>query len=736
MKSSEPTGTLHQTFVTPCRSPSDRLNCDPVPPSLPSRPHSPPSLLRPYIGQDQRAISYSGYLKHSPFNNGAKVWPLDRHSDFKPQGTLVRHCPVRNMVHSTRRQLPYPGPPSPIGPRITRTKNIHTPVSPHLLHPHTPLNLHTSRAQIYRPHNHGIPDGRQNHHWSAHGPVSTASVLDNHSPGTLRSRTASPLWTTTSPVRSIAASYPRGMPHHPTSPHFSSKASCPQISEFSPSSPRISMNKTYLTSSPDDTTGLRPFQISDISSVQPSSFSERSRDRGFSSFSSPQVGLPSNLSEHESRYIKQTLKQTEDDEEFGYRGAVPFRIRSIHPQQRNTTSSSSSYPRDGGGSGGRSHHTPKYLNPGNRRSPNRHHNYEAQAQPPPPSPPPPAHSHPNHYHPNHHHHHHHHNHLHSSIDPLEGEESSDSSNQPFGYTRERFQKTVECVRQVPVHRPSSDEAAGLPYHFEAPGSQPPYRSLQLNDDNSRKVPSSHSFYSPRDSLSAGGSGHYPAHYCRSKLHFANSKGHPREGPQEESHTSMSSSGRGSILGRGHYPDVGGRASIKVDTLPDSYSSGLGSRSTSHSVPSSSCGQLRARPPMEITSASSLTIPHDYDVSIDSSPFLDASPSTRRDLSGDENYEFDSLTTHDAQEVVGPSFIGPRASAGHPYSTPDMVSPPELLLNAKDLYYSLYPKSRKPSRYSNSEKRFERLREEYYEYLRRQRLHSQPQILISMDSEML
>ena len=231
-------------------------------------------------------------------------------------------------------------------------------------------------------------------------------------------------------------------------------------------------------------------------------------------------------------------------------------------------------------------------------------------KPPPPSSPP-AHNHPNHYHPNHHHHHHH-NHLHSSVDPLEGGESSDSSNQPFGYTRERFQKTVECVRQVPVHRQNPDEAAGLPYHFQASGSQPPYRSLQRNN-NSRKVPPSHSFYSPRDSLSASGSGHYPAHYCRSKLHFTNSKGHSREGPQEESHTSMSSSGRGSILGRSHYPDVGGRASIKVDTLPDSYSSGLGSRSTSHSVPSSSCGQLRAGPPMEITSASSLTLPHEYDV---------------------------------------------------------------------------------------------------------------------------
>lgn len=199
---------------------------------------------------------------------------------------------------------------------------------------------------------------------------------------------------------------------------------------------------------------------------------------------------------------------------------------------------------------------------------------------------------------------------------------------------------------------------------------------------------------------------------------------------------MSSSGRGSILGRGHYPDVGGRANIKVDTLPDSYSSGLGSRSTSHSVPSSFYGPLRVGPPLEITSASSLTLPHDYDVSIDSSPFLDASTSNRRDLSGDENYEFDTLATYDAQEGVCPPLIEPRASAGHPYITPDTVSQSELLLNAKDLYHSLYPKSRKPSRYSNSEKRFARLREEYYEYRRKQLLHSQPPVLVSMDSEML
>ncbi|XP_036358845.1 uncharacterized protein LOC115211947 isoform X2 [Octopus sinensis] len=737
VKAVNPMGMLNQTFVMSCHSPSDILKCNPVAQPLPSKRHLPPSSLRPYIFQDQqKSVQRSALPKSTSLNNGAKTQQQDtKLANVRPPNKLVQQCPDTDIVTSLRQQqLSSPGPMSPIGHGIACTSvhrsNVYNPVSPCLLQSHSPVNLHITRAQIHRPNGVSVPDNTQKYKHASSIVVSTTTLtLDSgHSPGTntLRNHMTSPVWTRTSPGMSAAPAAAAAIYHH--AQHLKSSSSIASLkscyahsSIFSPNSQHHSMNKTYLTSSPDDANSLRPFQISDISSVQPSSFSERSRDQDLpqSLFSSPQGSfLPSSLSENEPVYLKRHLKE---NQQLTYSGTVPFKTRSIHPQQRN----SSAYFHTGQG--------PNYYQPqpqpqfhldNVRKNFSNPHQLQTQAAA--------VATHNHNFVP-----HVSYTHSHSLYNNSEGGECKDNNNQLFGYSN-NCQEMVKCGQLAPKHQLNSNctLAVNQPHQMSPIPSQTnsTFRQKEFDPYNCiENIPHTNSTYPAKDQ---------PSDYSTTMPCYRNKtpnidtvlSHHFDGGVPEEIRTSMSSSGRGSIFGRVNYPDGISRTSSKMDTFPDSYSSGLGSH---HSGPSSSFyTHTRAAAPMDSTSASSLTSPQDYDVSLDSSLIIDASNSNRRDFSGDEHYDFDStLISHNAPGIVECK-LDERHSTRREPSTRSTASPPEILLNANDLYKSLYPKPRKPSRYSNSEKRFERLREEYYEYRRKQLTHLQQQYFKSMDSEML
>lgn len=212
------------------------------------------------------------------------------------------------------------------------------------------------------------------------------------------------------------------------------------------------------------------------------------------------------------------------------------------------------------------------------------------------------------------------------------------------YTRDHLQGTVDRLRQ-----------GAKPWKPKAP--------QHLEDSDMDSFPSLYPTYD---------TGRYLRPSKRADLE--------RYGDLGDSHTSVSSSGRGSISGRARLPPLD----------PDSMSSGVGSRNTSGSS---------SRIPRGHNSVSSVTTPHD--TSLESSPFTDGH---RRDISTDENYEFDPVSPFDSD-------ISPARYGGD--------------------------QSLKPSQNSHyDEQRFERLREEFNEYRRRQREHMQQSQLSEMDSEML
>ncbi|XP_046554205.1 LOW QUALITY PROTEIN: protein turtle homolog A-like [Haliotis rubra] len=274
--------------------------------------------------------------------------------------------------------------------------------------------------------------------------------------------------------------------------------------------------------------------------------------------------------------------------------------------------------------------------------------------------------------------------------PDENNSSNGSSNgRPMGYTREQLQGVVDRVRQT--SRPVSTE--------------------NINDDNgfldvsSVSRPRSSSQYDPQPHLDRRGPPYYTADIAPFK-------------PPRDSRGSANSSGRGGP--RDFHRSRGD------ETGPDSvsHSSGIGSRNTSHSN-----GSFPNRLGKNSISYSSLLTPQDQDLSQDSSPFLEGSSSHRRDTSGDENYEFDSINALES-DILDALRNYSQLSGSGPQS--DHLGP--------ESFNHLYPKPRRQSRYADSEQRFNRLREEFKKYRAQQDTveprgdNSRP--LYPMDSEML
>ncbi|KAH9514919.1 hypothetical protein Btru_021364 [Bulinus truncatus] len=143
----------------------------------------------------------------------------------------------------------------------------------------------------------------------------------------------------------------------------------------------------------------------------------------------------------------------------------------------------------------------------------------------------------------------------------------------------------------------------------------------------------------------------------------------------------------------------------------SHSSGIGSRNTSQSTASfhphrrGSAGR----------GSTSLSSAHDPDLSLDTGHGFGV-PAHRRDMSGDENYEFDSLNALES-DIIDDLRRYSRLTGNtegsshgrHPNQGP----------NTEDVHY---PHPSKPSRYPDSDRRFMKLREEFKQYKQQQQLH--------------
>ncbi|XP_052253632.1 protein turtle-like isoform X2 [Dreissena polymorpha] len=171
--------------------------------------------------------------------------------------------------------------------------------------------------------------------------------------------------------------------------------------------------------------------------------------------------------------------------------------------------------------------------------------------------------------------------------------------------------------------------------------------------------------------------------------------------------SINSSGTGSLQGQGSARRD--RPSVREDLTPDSVSSGIGSRNTSSQLTGSS---LHSRP----SRLGSSLAPNEQNLSRDSGAHTSGnSPPYRKDISGDENYEFDSYNAveTDLLEAL-------RNYSEVHNGNEDLLSALQEGLSATGLMSELYPKPSRQSRYSDSEQRFEKLRGEFHKYRQRQR----------------
>ncbi|XP_041372837.1 uncharacterized protein LOC121386106 [Gigantopelta aegis] len=266
-----------------------------------------------------------------------------------------------------------------------------------------------------------------------------------------------------------------------------------------------------------------------------------------------------------------------------------------------------------------------------------------------------------------------------------------SGGRPIGYTRDHLQGVVDRVRQGPRGR--ADDTLDDGGFLDASG----LRQQSPSDDRVFRFPD------PKPARPGGENRQVP-YYTSDVAPFKP----PRLGQYGP-----------------NVPDRRPPSRSRDDTGPDtvSHSSGIGSRNTSNS--NSSFPNRLGKNSM---SYSSLLTPQEQDLSQDSSPFLDGSANNRRDTSGDENYEFDSLGALESDILDALRNYSRLSDNGQ--------------VSASDLYSNLYPKSRKPSRYSDSDQRFNKLREEFKQYRQRQveitresaGQSSEP--MYPMDSEML
>ena len=255
--------------------------------------------------------------------------------------------------------------------------------------------------------------------------------------------------------------------------------------------------------------------------------------------------------------------------------------------------------------------------------------------------------------------------------------SSDSSGRPLNYTRDRLLGAVDRVRKGPrtSRKSSGPRGSGseLDNISESP-VQPGFYSTSPHDERpSLKVLDRPSRDSAIDS--SGGM------------------------PGMDSRGSMSSSGLGSDA-RFRNPGLDSRS---YDLTPDSVSSGIGSRNTSSQLTGSS---LHSRP------SRMGSHPTPQELSLDSGHR--AVPPVRKDISGDENYEFDSVTAAESDLLEAL-----RNYSEVNNGNDDLLDALQDGLNSSGFLQDLYPKPRRQSRYSDSEQRFEKLRGEFQQYRQKQ-----------------
>jgi len=255
---------------------------------------------------------------------------------------------------------------------------------------------------------------------------------------------------------------------------------------------------------------------------------------------------------------------------------------------------------------------------------------------------------------------------------LQRGDSDESTGQPYSYTRDQLLGAVDQVRRgkMPVNRGQSNLRGSRPSSSERPPQVPESAkpTIIVRDRPSRS-------YDGRNRYSGG------------DVNNSSNAGSYNNGRE-----------RSRSLGR-------------EDLTPDSVSSGIGSRNTSSQLTGSSLHSRASR------LGSNLAAP---DMSADSGAHLSYNPLPHRtDISGDENYEFDS---HNAVEsdLIEALRNYSEVNSGNE----ELLNAIQEGLNATGLMSELYPKPSRESRYSDSEQRFEKLRGEFKKYRQQQQRRSQ------------
>ncbi|XP_052803982.1 uncharacterized protein LOC128234061 isoform X2 [Mya arenaria] len=259
-------------------------------------------------------------------------------------------------------------------------------------------------------------------------------------------------------------------------------------------------------------------------------------------------------------------------------------------------------------------------------------------------------------------------------------DSSESNGKPYNYTRDQLLGAVDQVRRgkVPMHK----------------GQGHSWGSRSGNSDNSSLNNGHHGAQIPESAK--------PSVIVRDRpsRSYLNGQEPYKRHSGVNNRNSMNSTG--SYVGNGRERS---RSLGREDLTPDSLSSGIGSRNTSQLTGSS----LHSRPSRL---GSGLSAP---DMSADSGAHMGYHPAPqRKDISGDENYEFDS---YNAVETDLLEALKNYSEVNN--GNGELLSALQEGLSATGLMSELYPKPSRQSRYSHSEQRFEKLRGEYQKYRQQQ-----------------
>lgn len=301
-----------------------------------------------------------------------------------------------------------------------------------------------------------------------------------------------------------------------------------------------------------------------------------------------------------------------------------------------------------------------------------------------------------------------------------------------GYTREHLQGAVDKVRRGPralrSRSAGRNSAPDLDQSFDRLTPVPPTRVTYLSDsvlpqrtglsqysDGGAPMP-------PQRGLPSRSDNGSPSRVDTDQFirpHVYENDIEPYKTDKVNSRYSISSSGRGSFSSRMRHSSEPHGFPLE-DSTPESGSSGIGSKVTGTG---SSLHSRRQR------NSVSLLTPHD--TSDDSSPFL-PDASLRREISGDENYEFDDVREieSDVADILN------KYSSLHSVGD-ELMCALESGLSTSDFYNDLYPKPTRQSRYDNSEARFQKLRQEFHQHQRQ--VHNQRYVdsyFPAMDSDML